>query len=128
MQRILIKNKRKRGRKKKSRKKDMQEKQNKDVWIFKKNWWCLFYSIFPANFIVRFFISLLSRVRFVRFKVISNNIESNLVNYLDEDLSKLEMNIFAGELLVDGAIGLDLMLDGGLLGFVEMDLDESRAV
>lgn len=38
------------------------------------------------------------------------------------------MNVFAGELLVDGRVGLDLVLNGGLLGLVEMDLDESRAV
>lgn len=47
---------------------------------------------------------------------------------LDNDLSEFEVDVLAGELLVDGSERLDLVLDRGLLRFVEVHLDESRAV
>ena len=47
---------------------------------------------------------------------------------LDDDLAELEVDVLAGELLVDGGEGLDLVLDVGLLRLVQVDLDELGAV
>ena len=41
---------------------------------------------------------------------------------------ELEVNLLAGELLVDGAEGLGLVLNVGLLGLVQVDLEEASSV
>ena len=41
---------------------------------------------------------------------------------------ELEVNLLAGELLVDRAEGLGLVLNVGLLGLVQVDLEETSSV
>ena len=47
---------------------------------------------------------------------------------LQVGLGELESDLFAGELLVDGAESLDLVLDVGLLALVQVTLEQPGSV
>ena len=47
---------------------------------------------------------------------------------LDQGVGELEVDLLAGELLVDAGEGLGLVLDVGLLGLVQVDLEQTRTV
>ena len=48
--------------------------------------------------------------------------------HLEHRLRELEVDLLAGELLVDAGEGVSLVLDVGLLGLVQVDLEQTRTV
>ena len=54
--------------------------------------------------------------------------EEQLLLALDQGVGELEVDLLAGELLVDAGEGLGLVLDVGLLGLVQVDLEQTRTV
>ena len=47
---------------------------------------------------------------------------------LEHGLGQLEVVFLSGELIVDAGEGVSLVLDVGLLGLVQVDLEQTRAV
>ena len=54
--------------------------------------------------------------------------KEQLLLALDQGVGELEVDLLAGELLVDAGEGLGLVLDVGLLGLVQVDLEQTRTV
>ena len=54
--------------------------------------------------------------------------EQNWYNHLQVSLGELEVNLLAGELLVDGGEGLHLVLNVGLLALVQMTFEQSCSI
>ena len=54
--------------------------------------------------------------------------EEQLLLALDQGVGELEVDLLAGELLVDAGEGVSLVLDVGLLGLVQVDLEQTRTV